>query len=68
MSGRETIRTFEGSIVGYLDHESGGDITVRAFSGRILGKYCAREDVTRDFYGKILYRGNMAPALLVIFK
>lgn len=66
MSGRETIRTFSGSIVGYLDYESNGDITVRSFSGKILGRYEARDDVTRDFYGKILYRGNMAAALLVL--
>ena len=66
--GRETIRDFGGSIIGYLDHESNGDITVRSFGGKILGYYRAREDMTRDFYGKILYRGNMAPALLILFK
>ena len=42
------------------------NITVRSFSGKILGRYEARDDVTRDFYGKILYRGNMAAALLVL--
>lgn len=66
MSGRETIREFGGRIIGYLDHESNGDITVRSFGGQILGRYTARDDTTRDFGGRILYHGNMAAALLVI--
>ena len=66
MSYRETIREFSGSVIGYLDHESNGDITVKEFSGRILGKYEASSDTTKDFYGRILYRGNMASALLII--
>ena len=65
---RETIREFSGVIIGYLEHESNGDITVKNFYGKILGRYVAREDVTKDFYGKILYRGNMASALLILFK
>lgn len=68
MSGRETIRDYAGMIVGHLDHESNGDITVRNYAGQILGRYYARDNLTKDFYGKILYRGNMAPALLILFK
>ena len=68
MAYRETIREFSGVIIGYLDHESNGDITVRSFYGKILGRYERSSDVTKDFYGKILYRGNMAAALLVLFK
>ncbi len=65
---RETIREFNGSIVGHLEHESNGDITVKNFYGKILGRYEKSQDVTKDFYGKILYRGNMAAALLVLFR
>ena len=68
MSYRETIKEFSGSIIGYLDHEDNGDITVRAFSGKMLGRYEKSGDVTKDFYGKILYRGNMASALLILFR
>lgn len=66
MAMRETIRDFNGSIIGYLEHESNGDITVRNFTGQILGRYEKSSDTTKDFYGKILFRGNMAPALLVM--
>lgn len=66
MTGRETIREFSGRIIGYLDHDSNGDVTAKSFSGQTLGRYYAREDVTKDFSGRILYRGNMAAALLVL--
>lgn len=66
MSKRETIRDFAGSIIGYLDHESNGDIYARSFTGKNLGHYEASSDTTKDFYGRILYRGNMAPALLIV--
>lgn len=65
---RETIREFGGSIIGYLEHESNGDIVAKSFTGRTLGRYERSSDTTKDFYGRILYRGNMAPALLLLFK
>lgn len=65
---RETIREFSGMIIGYLDHCSNGDVEAVSFSGRKLGKYVKQSDVTTDFYGKILYRGNMAAALLILMK
>ena len=63
---RETIREYSGMIVGYIDHESNGDKTVRSYSGQILGYYRANDDTTRSYSGRILYRGDMAAALLVI--
>ena len=64
---RETIREFNGRIIGYIDVESNGNKTVRSFGGKILGYYDRNADVTKDFYNKILYRGDMASALLVLF-
>lgn len=67
-SYRETIREYSGMIVGYLDHDSNGDVTVKKYSGIIIGYYRKSSDTTTDLAGRILYRGNMAPALLVLFK
>lgn len=63
MSRREEIKDFYGRIIGFLDYESNGDIIARDLSYRILGRYDAAMDVTKDFYGKILYKGNMVGAL-----
>jgi len=54
----ETIKDFGGKIIGYLDIDADGNQQVRDFYGRILGTYDKKCDVTRDFYGKIVTRGN----------
>lgn len=66
MAMRETIRDYAGMIIGYLDHESNGNIVAKAYNGMILGRYDAASDTTKDYAGRILYRGNMAAALLVL--
>lgn len=62
----ETIRTFSGQTIGYIRTLSNGDKEVRNFTGKILGFYRKSRDVTTDFAGQILYRGDMSAALLVL--
>lgn len=64
---RETIREFDGRIIGYMDYESNGNIVVRDFYGKILGKYDKSQDVTMDAGGRILFRGNMAGSLIGMY-
>ena len=64
----ERICDFYGSCIGTIETTGNGDKVVKAFSGRILGYYKRNQDVTTDFYGKILYKGDMASALLVLIK
>ena len=64
---KEIIRDFSGRIIGTLETQSNGDVIARDFSGRILGKYDKAMDVTRDFYGKILFKGNMAGSLIGMY-
>jgi len=64
MSREEKIKEFSGRIIAILTHENNGDITVRDFSGRILGYYRKSRDVTTDFSGRVLYYGNAAAALI----
>lgn len=56
--GKEAVRDFSGKIIAWTEEKSNGDIEVRDFYGRILGKYDAQCDVTRDFYGRIVARGD----------
>ena len=58
------IRDFGGKIIGYIYVKENGDKTVKNFYGKILGYYYAERDVTTNFYGKILARGDIASALL----
>lgn len=61
---KTAIRDFSGLIIGWIEEESNGNKTVRDFSGRILGYYDKSRDVTTDFYGKILTRGDSSNGLI----
>lgn len=65
---QETIRSFSGQTIGYITTLSNGDKEVKDFYGRVLGYYRKSQDATVDFYGRILYRGDMSAALLILVK
>ena len=54
----ETIRTFTGQIIGYIKTLSNGDKEVRNFTGQILGYYRKSQNITTNFTGQILFRGQ----------
>lgn len=62
---RETIKSYSGSILGYLDTEGNGDVVAKSFDGRILGYYRKSNNVTTDFSGRYLFYGNCAVALII---
>ena len=64
----ETLKEFSGSIIGYLEHLDNGDVIAKKYSGVILGKYEQSSNATKDFYGRILYFGNVASALIILNK
>ncbi len=63
----EVIKDYTGRILGYLCYQPNGDIIVKDFYRKNLGRYDKAMDVTKDFYGKILFKGNMAAALIGMF-
>lgn len=58
------VREFSGKIIGWVETDKDGNQQVRAFSGKILGRYDKQSDCTRDFYGRILTKGNTVNGLL----
>ena len=64
----ETIKEFSGYVIGYLEHLDNGDVVAKKFSGVVLGRYEKASNATKDFYGRILYYGNVASALLILNK
>lgn len=62
---REAIKDLYRVIIGWIETDSStGDQVAKDFNGIILGRYNAKLDVTTDFYGRILYRGNMVASLI----
>ena len=60
----QEIRDFYGKIIGRVETMPNGDKTVRDFYGWILGYYRKSQDITTDFYGKIVARGDATGTLL----
>lgn len=61
---KETIRDFYGKILGTIETDAQGNKTVRDFYGRILGWYRKTDNLTKNFYGKIIAKGDVAVGLL----
>lgn len=66
MSGikREPIREINGRVLGYIDFLPNGDKEVRDSYNRYLGKFDKQMNVTRDYAGRLLYRGDQSSMLL----
>jgi hypothetical protein len=64
MQNEETIREFSGKVIGYIETKPNGDKVVRDFYRRLLGTYNKKLNVTKDFYGRTVARGDLSSMLL----
>lgn len=62
---REAIRTFSGSILGYVEDNYNGDLVAKTFSGKILGYYKKSNNTSTNFAGKILGYGDYTVAMIL---
>ena len=65
MSFGEPIRDFSGRIIAWEEHQ-GNDIIVREFTGRVLGRYDSQFNVTREFNGKVIAKGDVHGLLIAL--
>ena len=61
---QEKIKDFYGRIIGTMIEENDGRKKLLDFNGRILGTYDPRVDLTRDFNGRIISKGDRLLSLL----
>lgn len=64
MKNEVAVKDFYGKIIGFIETKPNGDKVVRDFYRRILGRYDKKTDATKDFFGRILYRGDNTGLLL----
>lgn len=65
---KQVIREFSGKIIGWIETDDEGNRIVREFSGKILGKYDKKFNVTRDFFGRIISKGDQSSLLIGLNK
>lgn len=58
------IKDWQGRVQGYIDERPNGDKYVSDWRGVQQGRYIKAQDVTKDFYGRVIAKGDMASALI----
>jgi hypothetical protein len=62
---KQTIQDFYGKIIGYVETETEtGNKTAKDFYGRVLGYYKKNFNLTLDFYGRTVARGDAVVGLI----
>lgn len=65
MIQKESVKDWTGKIIGFIETDSvTGNKTIRDFYGRIKGKYIKRLNITQDFYGRQVAKGDNLLLLL----
>lgn len=65
MIERDKVKDYSGRIIGFVDYDTtNGNKIVRDFYGKILGKYNKRLNITTDFYGRTVAKGDRCLMLL----
>lgn len=62
---KDVIKDFNGRIIGYVEELSNKDKRVTDFYGRVIGYYRKRDNTTRDFYNRIVARGDQVGILFI---
>lgn len=61
---KTAIKDFYGRVIGWVHEDSTGNKKLTDFQGRIKGRYDKATDTTRDFYGRIVAKGDQLSMLL----
>ena len=65
MIQKERVKDWTGKIIGIIETDTvTGNKLVRDFYGRIKGRYIKRLDITQDFYGRQVAKGDNLLLLL----
>lgn len=65
MIERDKVKNWQGRIIGFIDTDTvTGNKVVRDFYGKILGKYNKKLNITQDFYGRQVAKGDRVAMFL----
>ena len=59
MIERDKIKDWRGRIIGFIDTDTAtGNKVIRDFYGKMLGRYNKKLNITQDFYGRQVAKGD----------
>lgn len=58
------IKDYYGKMIGRIEEQPNGDKVVRDYYGMIKGYYRKSQNITVDYYGKLVAQGDVASSLL----
>ena len=61
---REAINDWTGKILGWVETDGAGNKELRNFQGQLLGTYKKNFNITCDFYGRTVAKGDCLMMLL----
>lgn len=65
MIKKEKIQDWTGKIIGFVETDTvTGNKKIRDFYGRVKGKYNKKLDITQDFYGRRVAKGDQLLMML----
>lgn len=65
MIQRQKVKDWTGKIIGFIDTDTvTGNKIIRDFYGKIQGKYNKRLNITQDFYGRTVAKGDQSAMML----
>ena len=65
MIHKEKIKDWTGKIIGFVETDSvTGNKVVKDFYGKIKGKYNKKLNITQDFYGRTVAKGDQSAMML----
>lgn len=59
----DVIKDWTGKIIGYIQTDAYGNKVIRDFYRKVLGTYNKKQNVTRNFYGRIIAKGDQSSML-----
>lgn len=60
---KEFIKDFYGRVMGTVETQ-GTKQVVKDFYGKLVATYDSKDNFTRDFYGRVISKGNTAVGML----
>jgi hypothetical protein len=63
ITDKQVIKDWRGKIIGYIETDNNGNKIVKDFYRKILGRYDKRSNVTKDFYGRLVAKGDQCGLL-----